>query len=88
MSELAKYQMYIGGEWVDPVGGEWFDSFNPYTGQPWARMPRGGEADVDRAVTAADDAFSGGDWPAHLQELTLPAPSAASTAVAAAAAAA
>ncbi|MDP6345994.1 MAG: aldehyde dehydrogenase [Alphaproteobacteria bacterium] len=64
MSELAKYQMYIGGEWVDPVGGEWFDSFNPYTGQPWARMPRGGEADVDRAVTAADDAFSGGDWPA------------------------
>jgi len=53
--------MHIGGEQVDPAGGEWFESFNPYTGRPWALIPRGNAADVDRAVTAASAAFRG-DW--------------------------
>ena len=61
MSELVKYRMHIGGEQVDPAGGEWFESFNPYTGRPWALIPRGNAADVDRAVTAASAAFRG-DW--------------------------
>ena len=61
MSELVKYRMHIGGAQVDPAGGEWFESFNPYTGKPWALIPRGNAADVDRAVTAASAAFRG-DW--------------------------
>ena len=32
---------------VDPAGGAWFESFNPYTGKPWARIPRGTAADVE-----------------------------------------
>ena len=36
---------------------------NPYTGKPWALIPRGGAADVDRAVRAAHKAFTEGDWP-------------------------
>ena len=63
MSELKTYQMYIGGKFVDPSGGEWFDSFNPFTGKPWAKIPRGTAADVERAVEAAHAAFTKGAWP-------------------------
>ena len=60
---LVKYRMYIGGQWVDAASGETFESDNPFTGQPWALVPRGGPADVDRAVQAAYAAFTSGDWP-------------------------
>ncbi len=60
---LTKYQMYIGGHWVDAASGAHFESDNPYTGRPWALIPRGGPEDVDRAVTAARTAFTSGDWP-------------------------
>ncbi len=63
MSDLKTYQMYIGGEFVDPAGGEWFESANPYTAQPWARIPRGTAEDVTRAVDAAQSAFTEGEWP-------------------------
>jgi len=63
MADLKKYQHYIGGEWVDPASGEWFESHNPYTGQPWALFPRGNAEDADRAVAAAHRAFTSGDWP-------------------------
>jgi (Z)-2-((N-methylformamido)methylene)-5-hydroxybutyrolactone dehydrogenase len=55
--------MYIGGEWVDASGGAHFESDNPYTGKPWALIPRGGAQDVDRAVQAARKAFTSGEWP-------------------------
>lgn len=61
--ELAKYRMFIGGEWVDAAGGQWFESFNPFTGKPWALVARGGAADVDRAVEAAHKALTTGEWP-------------------------
>jgi aldehyde dehydrogenase (NAD+) len=60
---MQKYRMYIDGKWTDPAGGEWFDSHNPYTGKPWASIPRGSADDVDRAVAAAHAAFTGGEWP-------------------------
>ena len=61
---MRKFQMYIGGEWADPASGEWFESDNPYTGKPWALIPRANRADADRAVEAAHAAFTGGAWPA------------------------
>ncbi|HXG80464.1 MAG TPA: aldehyde dehydrogenase [Sphingomicrobium sp.] len=60
---MDRYRMYIDGEWVDPASGEWFDSYNPYTGKPWAQIARGGKEDADRAVEAAYRAFTTGDWP-------------------------
>jgi aldehyde dehydrogenase (NAD+) len=63
MAELKKHQMLIAGERVDPAAGEWFESFNPYTGQPWCLIPRGRAADAERAVAAAHAAFTGGPWP-------------------------
>jgi len=62
-STLTKYQMYIGGQWTDAVSGETFQSDNPFTGKPWALIPRGGAQDADRAVRAAHKAFTSGEWP-------------------------
>jgi aldehyde dehydrogenase (NAD+) len=59
---MTKYQMLIGGEWVDAQSGARFDSINPYTAQAWASIPRAAEEDVDAAVSAARDAFYGKAW--------------------------
>ena len=42
---LAKYQMFIGGEWTDAASGATFESHNPYTGKPWALIPKAGPDD-------------------------------------------
>lgn len=47
---MKTYQHFIGGEYANPVGGEWFESIDPYRGAPWAKIPRGNKADVDKAV--------------------------------------
>ncbi len=59
---MKKFPLFINGEWIDPVDGEWFDSIEPYTGEPWCRIPRCSSADVDAAVSAAKRAYSQGDW--------------------------
>ena len=59
---MKRYQHFINGEFVDPAGGEWFDSENPYTGEVWAQIPRGTAADVDRAVGAAKAAMTEGPF--------------------------
>lgn len=51
------YKMYIGGEWVDAIGGEHFDDMNPYTGEVYARIPAGKREDATRAIEAAQAAF-------------------------------
>lgn len=63
MVEMKRLKMVVGGELVDPLSGEWFESYNPYTGKPWTLVPRAREADVDRAIDAADRAFVEGEWP-------------------------
>jgi len=60
---LTRYKMFIGGEWVESASGETFESDNPFTGKPWALVPRGNAQDADRAVRAAHKAFTSGDWP-------------------------
>jgi (Z)-2-((N-methylformamido)methylene)-5-hydroxybutyrolactone dehydrogenase len=62
MTDMKKYQMLIGGKWVDPASGTWFESMNPYTAAPWALVPRGTKEDVDHAVAAAKAAFYDGEW--------------------------
>ncbi len=58
---MQNYQMYIGGRWFDASTGQNLDTVNPYTGEVWAKIPRGAAADVDRAVAAAQAAFTG-EW--------------------------
>jgi aldehyde dehydrogenase (NAD+) len=61
--KLQAYKTYINGEWVDSLSGKVFETSDPYTGEPWALIPECDEADVDRAVQAAHDAFDSGPWP-------------------------
>ncbi len=49
----AQYENYIGGKWVPPVGGEYFDDISPVNGKPFARVPRSQAADVEKALDAA-----------------------------------
>ena len=60
---MKTYRMYIDGQWCEAASGRVFESENPYTGKPWALIPRGDAGDVDRAVRAAHRAFTTGDWP-------------------------
>lgn len=56
---VETYQMLIDGTWVDASDGGRFDSINPATGGVWATVPEATNADVDRAVKAADVALTG-----------------------------
>jgi len=60
---MQKYQMYIDGKYVDSISGKWFDSYNPFTGEPWAQIAQGNAEDCDRAVRAAHRAYTAGAWP-------------------------
>jgi len=57
---LQRRQMFIGGEWVAGSDGETIPVINPATGEVIAETPNASEADVDRAVGAAQRAFDGG----------------------------
>ncbi|MFP3588613.1 aldehyde dehydrogenase [Paraburkholderia sp. SIMBA_055] len=51
-----KYENFIGGKWVAPVGGEYFTNISPITGQPLCDVPRSQEQDVELALDAAHKA--------------------------------
>ncbi len=53
----ARSRMFINGEWVDASDGETTTILNPATEEPIGDVPKGTEADVDRAVEAARTAF-------------------------------
>src|ERR1700709_2127950 len=50
---LIQFDLLIGGEPSSAASGSTYDSVDPFTGRPWARVPDGGAADVDPAVGAA-----------------------------------
>jgi aldehyde dehydrogenase len=53
-----RYENYIGGEWIAPAAGQYFDNLTPVTGQQLCRIPRSTAADIDRALDAAHAAKS------------------------------
>jgi len=57
---MQVFQQYIGGAFSD--GAAQFDSLDPSTGAPWARMAAASVADVNAAVDAAHDAFFAPEW--------------------------
>ena len=54
---------FIGGAWVESADGQTFETTNPATNEPIARIAKGGEADLQRAIAAARKAFDEGPWP-------------------------
>ncbi len=49
----AQYENYIGGQWVAPVDGKYFEDTSPIDGKLVARIPQSNSKDIDLAVTAA-----------------------------------
>ncbi|SAL06856.1 aldehyde dehydrogenase [Caballeronia calidae] len=59
---MKRFQLFINGDWRSAKSNETFESFNPYTGQPWALIPRCSTEDVNDAVAAARIALEQGEW--------------------------
>ena len=55
-----RYDLFIGGKFVAPKSGKYFDSINPATEQALAQIALANQADVDAAYQAAQKAF--GAW--------------------------
>lgn len=62
LPDTLRTQAFIDGEFVDAVDGATFESVAPATGEVIAKISACGDADVDRAVSAARGAFDRGDW--------------------------
>lgn len=56
----SRYDHFIGGEYVKPHGGRYFENPSPVTGQPFCEVARGTAEDVERALDAAHGAA--GAW--------------------------
>jgi aldehyde dehydrogenase (NAD+) len=52
-----QYELFIGGQWVKPESGKYFDTINPATEEKIARIAEASKADVDKAVRAARNAY-------------------------------
>ena len=59
-AEVAKYQMYIDGKFVDAADGKTFDVYDPSTEGVVATCPAGSAKDIDLAAQAAYRAFYDG----------------------------
>ncbi len=48
-----KYGNYIGGRWVEPAAGRYFDNITPVTGEVLCQIARSDAQDVEKALDAA-----------------------------------
>lgn len=52
----AQYENFIGGEWVAPVKGEYFENISPVDGKVFTKVPRSSAEDIELALDAAHKA--------------------------------
>jgi aldehyde dehydrogenase len=55
-SYKPRYEHWIGGEWVKPVKGQYFEDISPVNGKPFCEVARGTAEDIDAALDAAHKA--------------------------------
>lgn len=48
-----RYDNFIGGDWVAPVEGQYFENLSPVTGKSFCEVARSTAADIDLALDAA-----------------------------------
>ena len=56
-------RFFIGGEWVTPSSDSKINVIDSHTEQVYLTVAEAQAADIDRAVTAAKEAFDHGPWP-------------------------
>ena len=59
----APDKFFIGGKWVEPLSNRKLDVISPVTEERILSYPEASQADMDRAVAAAREAFDNGPWP-------------------------
>ncbi|MEB3790305.1 MULTISPECIES: aldehyde dehydrogenase family protein [unclassified Acinetobacter] len=52
----AQYENFIGGKWIAPVKGVYFDNISPVDGKSFTRIPRSSAEDIELALDAAHQA--------------------------------
>jgi aldehyde dehydrogenase len=52
-----RYDNFIGGKFVAPVNGEYFDNISPIDGKVFTKAARSGKEDIELALDAAHEAF-------------------------------
>lgn len=52
----TRYENYVGGQWLAPVEGAYFDNVSPVTGDIFCEIPRSSAADLEIALDAAHGA--------------------------------
>jgi aldehyde dehydrogenase len=52
----SRYGNYIGGEWVKPRAGRFFENISPVNGRPFCEVARSDESDIELALDAAHGA--------------------------------
>eukprot|EP01037_Dinobryon_pediforme_P024771 gene24771-26680_t len=55
----AQYNNFIGGKWVAPVKGQYFDVITPISGRPYTKVARSTAEDIELALDAAHAAADG-----------------------------
>ena len=55
----AKYDNYIGGKFVPPADGKYFENISPVTGKVFCEVARSNEKDINLALDAAHAAKDG-----------------------------
>ncbi|TCO83403.1 aldehyde dehydrogenase [Plasticicumulans lactativorans] len=53
VSFKARYGNFIGGEWIAPVDGRYFENVSPVNGKVFCEVPRSSAADIELALDAA-----------------------------------
>ena len=56
MSFKARYENFIGGQWVAPVKGRYFENTTPVTGEAFCEVPQSSPEDIELALDAAHKA--------------------------------
>ncbi|MFK3984670.1 aldehyde dehydrogenase [Micromonospora sp. NPDC050397] len=60
---IIRDRLFVGGRWVAPNTPNLLDIRSPHDQSLLGRVAQAGDADVDRAVEAAREAFDHGPWP-------------------------
>ncbi|HFL8824722.1 TPA: aldehyde dehydrogenase family protein [Escherichia coli] len=62
LSLAIETRLFINGEYTAAAENETFETVDPVTQAPLAKIARGKSVDIDRAVSAARGVFERGDW--------------------------
>ena len=59
MAFQSRYDNFIGGQWVAPADGQYFEALSPVNGLPFCEVARSTAADIELALDAAHAAAPG-----------------------------